>query len=95
MRLSVFIGSLFILLIFLSCNCVQGRFHHVLLVPLPDEKERILLLNYFAKKCGLLSPGAAEAGEDLAQRLREGMSGAEIENMCREATLERHRSLMQ
>jgi SpoVK/Ycf46/Vps4 family AAA+-type ATPase len=63
----------------------QGRFHHVLHVPLPDAHERALLLQYFATKCHL-------DANSLAPLLREGMSGADIENLCREATLQRHRS---
>lgn len=66
----------------------------MLLVPLPNPAERLQLLNYFAKKCGLLADGTAEASAELVQRLKEGMSGAEIENVCREATLEKHRALM-
>ncbi len=67
----------------------------MLLVPLPSTAERIQLLTYFAKKCGLLRDGATEASEELLLKLREGMSGAEIENLCREATLDLHRKLMQ
>ena len=67
----------------------------MLLVPLPNANERVLLLNYFAKKCGLLGEGSTEASEELLLKLKEGMSGAEIENLCREATLDLHRKLMQ
>jgi len=66
----------------------------VLLVPLPNATERRLLLDYFAKKCGLLEDGATVASGELVQKLKDGMSGAEIENVCREATLEKHRALM-
>jgi transitional endoplasmic reticulum ATPase len=73
----------------------QGRFHHVLLVPLPNASERRQLLHYFARKCNLLQVDSGEVCPALSARLREGMSGAEIENLCREATLEKHRSQMQ
>lgn len=63
-------------------------------MPLPNPAERLELLNYFAKKCGLLRDGATEASAELKEKLKEGMSGAEVENLCREATLEKHRALM-
>jgi len=61
----------------------KGRFHHVLHVPPPDPDERLQLLLYFAAKCHLDDSVVME----LTDRLRDGMSGAEVENLCREATL--------
>jgi ATP-dependent 26S proteasome regulatory subunit len=55
----------------------------VLHVPTPNAAERQQLLEYFARKCRL---GAAEVAR-LAALLKDGMSGAEVENLCREASL--------
>jgi ATP-dependent 26S proteasome regulatory subunit len=74
----------------LTCSCLesilnQGRFHHVLHVPPPDASERLQLLGYFARKCAL----DADTVQSLTARLREGMSGAEVGNLCREATVQK------
>jgi SpoVK/Ycf46/Vps4 family AAA+-type ATPase len=66
-------------------NFKQGRFHHVLHVPPPDASERLQLLSYFGRKCAL----DADTVQSLTTRLREGMSGAEVENLCREATVQK------
>ena len=62
------------------------------------------LLKYFATKCGLISTQqlAEKVGgnnyeeesallKQLEAKLKQGMSGAEIENLCREATLSQHK----
>lgn len=64
----------------------KGRFHQTLFVPLPSAEEKELLLRYFSKRCKLES-------EDFERILkspgfnRNGMSGADIENICREAVI--------
>ncbi|KAJ1441093.1 P-loop containing nucleoside triphosphate hydrolase protein [Ochromonadaceae sp. CCMP2298] len=67
----------------------KGRFHHVLLVAPPDAQDRLALLAYFGRQFRL------EGGEVEALRggLWGGMSGAEVENVCREAALAKHRPL--
>ncbi len=65
----------------------KGRFHHVLYVPAPDERTRGLLLEYFSVKCHLTS----NEMERTREKLRNGMCGADVENLCREARLERIR----
>jgi ATP-dependent 26S proteasome regulatory subunit len=50
-------------------------------VPGPDTATQIALLNYFASRCNL----PAETVTSLQAELREGMSGADVENVCREA----------
>ena len=66
----------------------KGRFHHILEVSVPDEINRIKLLHHFAKKCQLSS----DSIETLHSTLREGMSGAEIENICKEEVLRQFRT---
>lgn len=63
----------------------KGRFHNVLHVPLPNEEERTLILKHFAKKCKLDDVSL----DSLLLKLKDGMSGAEIENLCREEVLGR------
>lgn len=55
----------------------------------PNASERQLLLQYFTAKCGLRDDTAAGARaiKELQVRLKDGMSGAEIENICKEAAL--------
>lgn len=69
----------------------KGRFHHVLHVPPPDEQTRSLLLQYFAGKCRL----EPEEVESVRLKLKDGQCGADVENLCREARLERIRSQVQ
>jgi len=62
----------------------KGRFHHLLHVPSPDETTRMALLDYFANKCNL----PLERVEELKRlELKEGISGAEVENVCREEAM--------
>lgn len=72
----------------------KGRFHHLLYIPPPDKLERKDLLHYFCKKCFLFDEdiGSSENDsnrliEELEQELKEGMSGADIENLCREKAM--------
>lgn len=69
----------------------KGRFHHVLHVPAPDERTRVLLLDYFADKCHL----TPEEVKRTRAKLREGQCGADVENLCREARLDRIRAQVQ
>lgn len=66
----------------------KGRFHHILLVPPPNKDEKMLLLQYFCRKCQLL--------DDDYERIlkcngfqKEDMSGADVENLCREEVMAR------
>ena len=62
----------------------KGRFHHVLEVPAPDVATQYLLLDYFAKKCSIPQQKITQ----LQGNLKIGLSGADVENLCREAQLE-------
>jgi transitional endoplasmic reticulum ATPase len=60
---------------------LQGRFHHVIEVKPPNESERVQLLQYFGSKFGLQQ----HVIDCLNALTKDGMSGADIENLCREA----------
>ncbi len=62
----------------------------MLFVPLPNASEKQQLLQYFAKKCALDDEIILELQSTVAKR--EGLSGAEIENLCREAVLLRFKN---
>lgn len=61
----------------------KGRFHETLLVPPPSHSERELLLLYFASRCRL-SELCVQSIRSSAPFGREAVSGADIENMCKE-----------
>ena len=61
----------------------KGRFHHVLYIKPPDEDERKKLLQYFSKQFSL----PKEVYSDISMRLVDNMSGADIENLCREESM--------
>ena len=73
----------------LYIRAYAGRFHHVLLVPAPDEATRISLLHHFARRSGLEIEGelVKRMQEEVVGIKGEGKSGAVIENMCREAVM--------
>ena len=64
----------------------KGRFHQTLFVPLPSSDEKELLLRYFSKRCCLNSEDVERILESKAFN-RDGMSGADIENICREVVI--------
>ena len=64
----------------------KGRFHQTLFVPLPSLHEKELLLRYFSKRCCLNSEDVETILTSMAFN-REGMSGADIENICREVVI--------
>ena len=64
----------------------KGRFHQTLLVPPPSHDEKILLLNYFAKRCRL-SEDDVMSIRDSDSFKRKGMSGADVEGMCKERVI--------
>ena len=68
----------------------KGRFHQVLEVPLPDAATREALLEFFAGKCNVKKNRMTE----LQALLREGQSGADIENLCREEQVSEMRHLL-
>ena len=68
----------------------KGRFHQVLAVPLPDDTTRRELLHYFAGKCKI-DPTRVK---QLENSLREGQSGADIENLCREEQVAAMRTVL-
>ena len=68
----------------------KGRFHQVIEVPLPDAATRSALLAYFAGKCQV---GEARVTQ-LAALLKEGQSGADIENLCREEQVAQMRRIL-
>lgn len=59
-----------------------GRFDKLMLIPVPDEKARLKILQVHTKNMPLHDIDLP----DLARRL-EGYVGADIENLCREAAL--------
>ena len=61
----------------------KGRFHHVLYIMPPNENEKIQLLQYFCNKFSL----PEQIKSYLSTRLMDGMSGADIENLCREESM--------
>ena len=61
----------------------KGRFHHILYIQPPSENERLQLLRYFCEKFSL--PDQIEV--DLRTKLIDNMSGADIENLCREESM--------
>jgi SpoVK/Ycf46/Vps4 family AAA+-type ATPase len=61
----------------------KGRFHHVLYVPPPDVATQLQLLQYFAGQSSL----PAQSVQTMQAQLREGLSGAEVENLCREEAM--------
>ena len=67
----------------------KGRFHHLLCVPNPDPAVARLLLRYFSSRCQLVSE---EIARQLEEALREGMSGADIENLVREENMRQLRT---
>ena len=66
------------------------EFHQVIEVPLPDAAMRSALLAYFAGKCQV---GEARVTQ-LAALLKEGQSGADIENLCREEQVAQMRRIL-
>lgn len=68
----------------------KGRFHSVLHVPQPDHKNKIKLLYHFGGKCNLSN----KLIESLQLNLKDNMSGAEIENICKEQVIQQFRSEM-
>jgi transitional endoplasmic reticulum ATPase len=58
-----------------------GRFDKIIEIPMPDFEARIKILNIHTKKMPL---GKDVVIEDIA-RSTESYTGAEIENLCREA----------
>ena len=69
----------------------KGRFHHLLHVPLPDLDEKILLLQYFAKRFGIDSQSISEITPKLTN---DQISGADVENLCREAGMTKIRNFI-
>ena len=65
----------------------KGRFHHVLHVPQPDYNNKIKLLYHFGGKCKLSN----EVIESLQLDLKDDMSGAEIENICKQKVIQQFR----
>ena len=61
----------------------KGRFHQTLFVPPPSQSEKVLLLHYFAKRCRLLE-GDVQCIQDSESFKRKGISGADVEGMCKE-----------
>lgn len=61
----------------------KGRFHQTLFVPPPNKDEREGLLLYFSLRCGL-SAGDVASIRASAGFNREGLSGADVENICKE-----------
>jgi transitional endoplasmic reticulum ATPase len=59
-----------------------GRFDKLLLIPIPDEKARRMIIGVHSKNMPLVDVDL----DDLASRT-EGYVGADLENLCREAAL--------
>lgn len=70
----------------------QGRFHHILHIPPPNEEERLQLIRYFLRKCSSSADdGRVEMMEAhimrVATALKPQPSGAEIEHACKQYLL--------
>lgn len=63
----------------------KGRFHYLLYVSLPTINDMYDMINYFGNKYSLSN----EIQLNLKDQVKEGMSGADIENLCREAGMNR------
>lgn len=61
----------------------KGRFHLIVEMHLPNLEERLVILKYFVSKYHLEDSDF----RTLSKSLKGGMSGANIENMCREARM--------
>lgn len=61
----------------------KGRFHQILHVPLPDATEKTELLIYFSQKYGFTT----DTVERLKTKLQSNMSGADVEVLCREESI--------
>lgn len=70
----------------------KGRFHYLLHVPSPGPDDRLKLLQYFVGKYS--GSGGGLDVDALRSRLREGMSGAEVEGMVKEEALALLRKLV-
>lgn len=62
----------------------KGRFHHLLHVPSPDRSTQEQLVDYFAARSELITPGEVV---ELKRNLAVGMSGADVENLIREEVM--------
>jgi SpoVK/Ycf46/Vps4 family AAA+-type ATPase len=69
----------------------KGRFHHLLHVPLPNIDEKNQLLGYFAKRFGI---NAASVDEITPKLSNVNISGADVENLCREAGMTKIRDFI-
>ena len=70
----------------------KGRFHQTLFVPPPNKVEREELLLYFAARCGLSAEAVADIRASPGFK-KEGLSGADVENICKERFVSNIRSL--
>lgn len=61
----------------------SGRFDKLIPVPLPDEKARAQIFKVHTKKM----PLADDVNLQTYAQLTEGLSGADIESLCREAAM--------
>jgi SpoVK/Ycf46/Vps4 family AAA+-type ATPase len=58
----------------------KGRFQNIIFVAPPNEENQIKLVDYFSSKFKLNS----DQTESVKRSLKSNISGAEIENLCRE-----------
>lgn len=61
-------------------------------MPPPTFEDRLKLLDYFGKKCSL-SSDIIKFG--LIPLLKDGMSGADVENICREEAIKNMRLILE
>ncbi len=61
----------------------KGRFYQTILIPPPNAEDRVKLLEYFLTKARL----PMTLIDELKWKLYEGMSGAQIENLCKEEAM--------
>jgi SpoVK/Ycf46/Vps4 family AAA+-type ATPase len=71
----------------------KGRFHHLLHIRSPDLGDRIKIMEYFAAKFKL-PPASLDLlranpifSVDMMKGCNAGVSGAEVENICREEAM--------
>ncbi|CAE7466104.1 CDC48B, partial [Symbiodinium microadriaticum] len=68
----------------------KGRFHHILHVSLPTMEARHDMVNYFGDKYSL----SETVRKKISHKLTDLMSGADVENLCREEGMNRIKSFI-
>lgn len=74
----------------------KGRFYKCIEVKSPEGEEQVNLIKYFCRKFKILTQdNEKEVLEELQSKLFAGISGAQIESICKEMAISRLSSLIQ